>query len=405
MTRPARQGTMMPSRPKKMAKTGSKRLGEELRRLRGTRTLREVCEIARTPPLRGHIVPLSEAGICEIETGKSMPSMQTMLALATVYRTSIGQLSAYITEERLAGDTWSGASYDELAPTFTELMGRGDWHAAVSVAWHAEQLASSPREAMRWRANRASCMGHLGLREQAIQLLTECSEEADLRFDQRLAVVHNLAAAHVASGNLRTADVLAADAVRQARMHSDTPGHGLVALLVLRANILLEQFEAGLTDERGVREALRLLDEATGAWPQEDVAGRSRLNLLQAQANLFLGNAPIASREASCLLDEAKSAGDRHLQARCWMLLADTAAVRGDARGLMTSLSAAHEIGVELGDVDITFASAYRLFKAHRATRPGTATKYWKVTTATFPLISARTPLAREYEAAARARG
>src|SRR5690242_15547198 len=68
--------------------SGSSLLGAELRRLRGARTLHEIAELTRSPALAGRILPLTAAGIGQLEANQATPTVEALHALSIVYKAS-----------------------------------------------------------------------------------------------------------------------------------------------------------------------------------------------------------------------------------------------------------------------------------------------------------------------------
>ena len=59
--------------------SGSRLLGEFLRRLRGSRSLQSIEDLSKAPPLEGRIRPVDISTLSKIETGKQLPSLVTLL--------------------------------------------------------------------------------------------------------------------------------------------------------------------------------------------------------------------------------------------------------------------------------------------------------------------------------------
>src|SRR5512137_2528213 len=114
----------MPSHAKKTPKTGSLLLGAELKRLRGGRSLEDIAELSRTPPISHHVGPIAAPTLCQLETGTSMPTMQTLYTLSHVYRVSMNRLMGYVTEDRLAqtGEKFEGWTQEQLYEEFSKRL-------------------------------------------------------------------------------------------------------------------------------------------------------------------------------------------------------------------------------------------------------------------------------------------
>ena len=82
--------------------TGSKLLGEELRRLRGARGLEDIVEMSKQSPLTSRIHFVSAPSLSQIERGITMPSTEVLYTLSVLYNVSPTRLLHHIVEERLA---------------------------------------------------------------------------------------------------------------------------------------------------------------------------------------------------------------------------------------------------------------------------------------------------------------
>ena len=80
--------------------TGSKLLGEELRRLRGGRSLEEISRLSRTPPHGDRVEPIAYSTLSMIERGVTMPSAQSLLTLAVLYHLPVQRLLDLVALER-----------------------------------------------------------------------------------------------------------------------------------------------------------------------------------------------------------------------------------------------------------------------------------------------------------------
>lgn len=80
--------------------TGSRLLGEELRRLRGERSLEEVARLSRTLPHADRVEPIAYSTLSMIERGVTMPSAQSLLTLAMLYRVPAQRLLDLVALER-----------------------------------------------------------------------------------------------------------------------------------------------------------------------------------------------------------------------------------------------------------------------------------------------------------------
>ena len=391
----------MPSSPKKTAKTGSLLLGQELRRLRGGRSLREICELTRTPPLSEHVSSLSEAGLCEIESGKSMPTLQTLQTLAMIYRTSVTELLSYTTMERVlstAGTQPPARNDEDVESHFQALLADCRWHEALAVAIRGEARAEHERQLVAWRSNRAACLSQIGMHAEALNLLTACCESPVLSASQRIAMLHNLCASHLNAGNIRAASRIARETLELAESECSAPDV-VAALQRLRGNLLVSAHRAGLeSDERQVRLALRLLESARTAWPVDDQAGLADLQLLIAEAWSCLGNDLVAARDAEQVAAAAKRLGSSFLASRASLLLAWIDEKKARFTEAISRLDDALHHAQACHDPELELEARFRLFMLQRDARPGMATKHLRQCEALLPLITAETSWVKRYD-------
>jgi hypothetical protein len=391
----------MPSLPKKTPKTGSALLGHELRRLRAGRTLREIADLTHEPPLAGRVGTLSEASLSEIESGKSMPTLASLHALSVIYKTPMSQLMAYVTEERVAASvaTQSGGFAE-----FERLIGSGDWLAALSVAACEERLASTKASRIAWRANRASCLSQLGLRAEALALLTECCERSgDIEARRRCLLFLNLANAHAGAGNLWAANQAAREASALAASEAVTPAER-ADLSFLRAELLIARHQFGLsTDAAEIREAQRLLDDAQ-AHGSAGLARHLNIRIERAAAFVCQGNLLLADRDAADAWSDAIRQSRPTQAARALLVLSSVAELKGHRDSCIEHLEKARVAAETTDEPDLKFEVNFRLFRILREQRPGQATRFLKACDALFPLLSTRSPLVDDYEQVNRAR-
>lgn len=396
----------MPSIPKTNPRTGSVLLGQELRRLRGTRSLREICDLTKSPSLSGHVAPISIATLCEIESGKSFPLLATLHALSVIYKTSMSQLMAFVTEEKLAGEVKEieGASPEQLYQSLLHLMGQREWSKALVVCLVGERRAPDAAARLSWRANRAGCLAKLDLHDEAIALFAECCESPLLPPDQRYGAVVNLSMAHLSAGNLWQAGVF----LQQAEILSESVSAGMAPegrLSARRAETILWRHVHGqAVSERELREALRLLDRAIEQASGEAPNHLSTLKLERALAYSALGNHLLAERDANEQLRVAERSSSAELLGYAHHVVALVAVASGDVERAIAHFTASVSPCEEARQYQRAFESCFRLFLLLRDVRPGRATQFLRRCDELAPLVSTRTPLWSVYASVQRSR-
>ena len=141
---------------------GSKRLGAEVRYLRGDRSLARIEQLSRSPAFQDLVTPITASTLSQIENGASLPSLDTLATLSLVYQVPIQRFLDMVLEERLVEDIDGvPSSLDELKSEFKERLTKGLWAEALALAGEGERRAETPQDTVHWRANRATCMERL----------------------------------------------------------------------------------------------------------------------------------------------------------------------------------------------------------------------------------------------------
>src|SRR5688500_7418398 len=121
----ARDATQGPS-PREGG-SGSRLLGEFVRKLRGSRSLQAIEDLSKSPPLAGRTRPADVSTLSKIETGKQFPSLTTLLSLEQIYEVPIQRFLDHVKLERYWGLRPDANDY-EAAMTDGHASGdRGDF--------------------------------------------------------------------------------------------------------------------------------------------------------------------------------------------------------------------------------------------------------------------------------------
>lgn len=398
----------MPSTPKKNLRTGSVLLGRELRRLRGNRTLSDICKLTTSPGLTGRVAPIAMATLSELESGKALPQLSTLHALSVVYKVSMSQLMAYVTEEKLAGQQAveiGSTDRSDLASLFAEKLHAAKWEEALQVSLTGERTARTEAARIAWRSNRASCLMRLGMGREALDLLTECCESSVPDAEQRFYLFKSLAYCHADSGDVSLAEIMA----REARNLADAAAldrSATVQLDFLRAQVALLRIDAGHDmSERTLREHLRLIEGLLECWDAADACNVHRLRQFKCRLLLALGNALVAGRDAELALAAARALGNPDVLATALETLAIIRADQRDRDAALSLLEEARKCCEVNGVTDRHFDINFRIFLLLKEVRPGVATAAYRRCEELFPLLPSRTALARQFESISRMRG
>jgi tetratricopeptide (TPR) repeat protein len=377
--------------------TGSKALGRELRRLRGHRSLDQISELSRSPALRDRVSPLGAPTLSQIENGVNFPSLERLYTLSVIYRTPINQLLDVVLQERMLKTARPLGSLGEAELAFGEALNAGQWLEALSVATWGEERAQTPSSATAWRANRGMALLHLGMRQHAIELLQDCANSADIAAETRYQYEAALAEALACGGYLRSALLHAEAAAELAptELPPERRGH----VLHVRAYLLLAANEqVAQPDEREVREAQRLLEQARRLVPLDDAVTAMRIDVQIAAAHGLLGNGVLAARDLKVLATRASGTKLALVRLGAWAALGTLERRRGNVASAVRALEEAGRMAVDAGDASLAFEAYFELYLAVRESDDGKAAYYLRRCDTFFPLVHARTPNVVSYE-------
>jgi len=392
----------MTRREKKTPISGSALLGAELRRLRGIRTLDEIAALSAAPPLAGSVPPVSTSTISDVETGKQMPKLLTLYTFSMVYRVSMNQLLGYVVEEGLAkaAADLESASAEDPATAFGRLLSIGEWHRALPLALVCERAATTEREKVRWRGNRALCLARVGLHVEAISMLTACLESYEVSRRQEFMILQQMADIQASAGNFK----MATSSVKEAldRVPDDATPLEIGNLEAIRSELTIAIQEcSAFVDEPVVREALRL-NERAGKTLAGDPAAQLRFRSRSARAYRLLGNRLLADKELEQVLAESVDRRYPLMEARAAIDLARLrldAGHHSQAQALLERARSVAEVGQQL---DLVFEACLQLFQLLRIERPGVAVTHFRRCREILPLLPANAPHVRAFERLAR---
>jgi tetratricopeptide (TPR) repeat protein len=377
--------------------TGSKLLGEELRRLRGARTYEEITQLSRSAGLKGRINPLSAPTLCQIESGQTMPSLPTLHALSVVYRVSAQHLLNLLVEERLMSAATLPATMEETDAAHQAALREGRWADDLALCIHGERLSQTAVQRLGWRARRGTCLHRLGMRDEAIAVLMDCLESRELTIDQRLMTLHGLVGALLSAGRVRLAATLlrtidpamlvqASDAMRR-------------HYLTRRAHVAVELHEEGVEKGAdGLRAALADLEAARAAWPAGETGSRRLLDAGMAYVRYCLGDVAAAGRDLEPLLAQCESATDEYGESLVRIYLSLIAQRNGQHESAVEHLEQAGSVAFRGGHHDLAFDAYVRLLLAARGQSDSRERRYSRRCLHLHPLVSELSRAGREFE-------
>lgn len=377
--------------------SGSALLGAELRRLRGTRTLEEIASLTRSPPLAGIVPPMAVTTLSEIELGHQLPRVTTLYTLSMIYRVSMNQLMGYVIEESMAAaQVPPEGTTEELTEKFNRLLSIAEWHRALPIAIALEKRATTEREKVRWRGNRATCMAQMGLANEAIALYLSCIESPAITPRQEFVLQQSLANTLASAGHYKSAARVTKELLES--VPSETTPVELGSVRGLRAELLIvTQQLTPLPSEALLREIIRLTEQAEPSLA-DDGPALMRLRLLRARAFRLLGNSLFAEQEFAKVQALAAQAGYARLEAGALLELG----ILTERAGQATKAEVHYQRSLLLAETsqqyDLQFEASLALFKLLRNERPGSALKHYRRCRSLLSVLPSGLPSVREFE-------
>lgn len=378
--------------------TGSRLLGAELARLRGDRSMDQIAAISRSRPFAERCRSVSAPSLCQIESGQTLPNLDTLYTLSCIYHVPMQHLLDLLVEERLASRALLPEGLDATRERSVGAYASGEWHDAIALALHGERVASTEEERVRWRAYRATCMARVGMQREALFLLLDCAHSPHAP-RERLSHVHALLAETLATcGYLAPA----ADSARLALVHlaADAPAVERMTLLATRAGLLVSCHEAGLERSDAVLvEALDLLDRARPLAAGGDPRQRLTLDVLAAVAHGRLGRATAAL--ASLAVVRAEAAKLRHvsLEVLAMSQQGEMLKLQGRRDEARARYEEAERLAIDAALHEQVFECAFELMTMAHGRDDAAHARHRRRCQRYFPLVHARTPRVLAFEA------
>lgn len=377
--------------------TGSKLLGEELRRLRGARGLEDIVAMSKQSPLTSRIHPVSAPSLSQIERGITMPSTEVLYTLSVLYKVSPARLLHLVVEERLAKAHDLPETRDETRYKLYAELTAGRWYEALALAIHGGRLAKSESDRVLWQANHAYALRYLGMRTDAAMMLLECASSPRLAPEHRY-IAHLYAADVLAeSGFVETALPHAERAL--AVLPADASPAMLARALRTRVHIviLVHDFELG-RDEDALREALRDANRVLELEPDAPPSTRLLIEHYQAKLTQHLGNTLVAARDYAILARRAVELACPLAEMFAELSLGILRRKAGQFVEARRHLERAENRAVELEQFDQAFESYFELYLVAKSLTDGRASHCLKRCLRYWPLVQARTPKVLEFE-------
>jgi len=376
--------------------TGSRLLGQELRRLRGMRRLQDVARLSKVDLPAGTTKPLSVASLSEIENGKYLPSLETLVTLCLTYKVSPARFVGRVLEERLiAGhDVPEGA--EELEAQATAAMREGRWPRALALVLVGIERAHHAADVLRWRLRHAQVLTNTGMLDQALHELKDVLDAPALARELRPRVHLDIANAASRAGHVTDA-AFHCDA---ALAHADEGAPPAFRLRALQTSVAvtLRRSVLGFGTDRELREAQRRIEEARGLLPQDDPSARLALDVYQAQVEHRLGHRSQAQDLYRRIEGECERLGNGHLGACVLISHAELLVESGHEDRARPRLEQAARLATDSHAVDHAFEAHFSLIPLSRTDRERELHR--RACRRLMTMATSPTPRMREFEAA-----
>lgn len=354
--------------------TGSKLLGEDLRRRRGHRSLEDIARLSKSAPFASRIEPIAYSTLSMLERGLTMPSAQSLLTLSVLYQVPAEHFLDLIALERYhaqappAGD--AAAIEEEIVDALRASRFAEAYQKALGLMGReasADGGSASPEPA-RVRVYCGIALWNLGWLSQAAGTFRAVIDDLSVAAPLRGWAYQNLVEVERARGCLASAHAFARDGLELAREvgseRLQATFHGTLANL---KSDLAERASDRQTFQRLLAESLEQ-HAATQA-----AARRCSDELLLAHSLINEGatralDGDVAAR--GCIeegLSLAKTLGHARLVAYGWLELAKLELVAGAASTARDLLWRSEREAATAEAHDILFMDYFYLMKAAEA--------------------------------------
>ena len=250
--------------------SGSRLLGEFLRRLRGSRSLQVIEDLSKSPPLAGRIRSVDVSTLSKIETGKQLPSLPTLLSLEQIYEVPIQRFLDHVKLERYWSLRPATGDFEEAMAEGYASAEAGDFPKAHAALLLAESLAPDAEKRLIATNNKAGTLWKMGMLQEAINEYCDLLADPALPVQLQVKALTNLASVHRARGNVFEARLHAQEGLRVAESLGIERSQAFLHLLLgALADDVHES--SGAPDERLLRDALRHYEKSAGLFRSHDL--------------------------------------------------------------------------------------------------------------------------------------
>jgi tetratricopeptide (TPR) repeat protein len=396
--------------PTKRKSTGSRALGAELRRRRGTRTLQQVCALTRSAPFAGRVEPLGVSTLYMIEEGQTMPTLRSLHALATVYRVPVQHLINLVTIEKYRDPLPEASDEAELRRATLQALSECRYEDAHACAQRWQEVAASEDGRIAAANNKASALWKLGYLDEAAMLLLELLGEDELSPPHAVVAYTNLAEVFRSKGSYRLALVQADAGLALA---DDSMPRAQAYLLRTRANVRSDawmQRRTGRSDGNGNGAARRPpspepLHDALGDYERSSRLFRQvgqDVDVLfndvsVGQVECLLGRFAAGRRTLERAEREFAQRGHGYGRAGALLELGRAHHDRGQDAAARHALWEAERLAAAGGHSDLSFTIYYYLMRLEER-GAGNPAFFFRKCQRLHPLLEARTPEVMAFE-------
>lgn len=341
--------------------SGSKLLGEFLRKLRGSRSLQVIEDLSKSPPLLGRIRPVDVSTLSKIETGKQFPSLTTLLSLEQIYEVPIQRFLDHVKLEKYWELRPSAEDYEQAMAEGRRIHQEGDFPKAYAAFLLAESLAPDHDRRAAATNNKASTLWKMGMLQEAINEYSNLLADVALPVETQVKALTNLAAVYHTKSNLVLARLHAQEGLRIAD-----------ALGLARNQAFLHRVLGTISDDfhhhspdaqdRHLREALRHYEKSLSLFEELGLPGEAAVNRVNiGSVYCRLGNFIVGLKMLKDGLAECEKAGNRRAVAVALKDLGRAYVLAHNFQKAKDYLFDCERLSDRLGYVDLLFICYYYL--------------------------------------------
>jgi len=361
--------------PKGRRETGSRLLGEDLRRRRGHRSLEEIARLSRSAPFSSRVEPIAYSTLSMLERGLTMPSAQSLLTLSVLYQVppehflDLIALERYRTQAPPVGP--ADAVEREVVADLKASRYADAYQKCLGLLARTESgdAGGAPSEPARVRVLCGIALWNLGWLSQAAGTFRSVVDDLGVASPLRGWAYQNLVEVERARGCLASAHAFARDGLDLAREvgseRLQATFHGTLANL--KSDLAERAQEPGVF-ERLIAESLAHHAEAQSAARTSEDDFLLAHSVINEGATRALTGESVAARERiQAGLELARQRGYGRLVAYGWLELAKLHLAAGEAETARDLLWRSEREASASEASDLLFMNYFYLMKVAEA--------------------------------------